>query len=163
MPRSTPKPTSPKKTGMKMTRICTAVAPRWDLRPPPLQAGLDFVLRYFMSTGSYKFGLLSGLGLGFTLALGRRLGFLLAYGWHVWLDGLRQRCRFSGRERFYEARGYYHQQLIRCLFRGIAAEQLAQDRNVAEAFDLVYKIGDAIVDESGDGEALAILEHHLRF
>src|SRR5262249_6350875 len=44
-----------------------------------------------------------------------------------------------------------------------AAEQFSENRNIAETFDLVQYVGDAIVDQSGDGETLAVLENNFGF
>src|SRR6266404_5097916 len=161
MPKSTANPTSPKNTGTKMTIIWTAVAPRSEpILTPDSWLLTPSLFRYFMSTRSYVFGLFAVLRFSLLRFL---LGLLLFYSGQVGLDGCRQSRVLSWRERLDQTRGYYHQKLVRGLLARVAAEQLSQNRNIAQAFHLVHDVGDAIVDQTGDGEALAIFEDNFRF
>src|SRR4030088_1174979 len=107
-----------------------------------------------MSTRSYKFGLLSV----FFILLFVLGGLLLGHRWKKSGRHIQHFGFLVGGERAHEARSNYHQQLVSRFARGTAAEQLPEDRNVADAPNLIEHLYDTIVDQTGNSETLAVLQ-----
>src|SRR5271157_2360770 len=171
----------PKSTGTMITRSCRDMEPEeWgrgpgaggqretsgaDARPPPgpwpPAPGPDLLLLlwYLLPTGSYKFRLIGRRGR-------RRLAFLFAlllyHGGEERGRHVRQLGPLLGAQRAHEMRGDHDQELVIRLLRAAAREEFSQDGDAAEAGKLFDRLQHLVVDESGDGEALAILEDHFR-
>ena len=75
------------------------------------------------------------------------------------------RLRLSGRgivgQRIHQGGGYDDRQFRNALGDVLGLEELAQDGNVADAGNLGKLIGGAVVEQTGDGEALAALQLDL--
>src|SRR5208337_1869242 len=56
----------------------------------------------------------------------------------------------------------YHQFRV-ALLRALAPEKSAEDRDIAQARNLVRNVRDPVVDQAGDDEALAVLQFEFRF
>src|ERR1043165_5166698 len=151
----------PKKTGTisttswKLVEPC-AFPPRVPAgRPPPL------LLWNLLPTGSYKLRV-----------VGRRRLAVLLFTILAFLGRLGHRGQERGRhigqlgfffrsERPDEVRCDYHQQLVRRFLRAPAAEDLPEDRQIAEPGHLVDGLDHAVIDQPRDREALAVFENHF--
>src|SRR5262245_31126189 len=116
-------------------------------------------LGLLVSTGSYELR----LGRSFLLALFVFLSLLFRDGREEGLGEVRELGPFFGRERLHEARRDDDQQLVRGFARGAAAEEIAEDRDIAQAADSIYGLDHTVVDEAGDGEALAVSQDDFGF
>src|SRR5579864_2652227 len=150
-----------------MTRRWIAAAPRWAAntgrrgRRLRTTGSAPQLFWYLMAAWSYELRFLIILLRGLLLVF---LGsLLLAHSRQVRRHRIRESRLLSGSQWRDEARRDYHQQLVGRFLRGMAAEQVAQNRHIAQAFHLVQDLRYTVVDEHGDGETLAILQHHFRF
>ena len=73
----------------------------------------------------------------------------------------RQRRRHAGRLVRQDLRRDHHDQLGLVLLRRLAPEQLAQDRDVADARNLLQRRLHLVVHQTGDGERLAVAQLEL--
>src|ERR1035437_4080662 len=118
---------------------------------------------YLLATGSYKFRVLDGCrgtaGLaGFPLLGARWRLCRQKRGGHVGQFGFLFRA-----QRLDEVRGHHHQQFVGGFLRAPAAEDLAEDGQIAQSRDLRQRLDHAVIDQARDGEALAVLEDDLGF
>src|ERR1017187_4966778 len=129
---------------------------------PTIAAG-PLLFGYLLATGSYKFRVLDGCigarGLAALSLLGAR-----------WRDCRQERGRHVGQfgflfrgQRLDEVRGHHHQQVVGGFLGAAAAEDLAENGQIAQPGNLHQGFDHAVVDQTRDGEALAVLEDDLGF
>src|ERR1022692_4536947 len=128
----------------------------WDRRFRLSTRG-PLLFGYLLATGSYKFRVLDGCigarGLAAFGLLGAR-----------WRDCRQERGRHVGQfgflfrgQRLDEVRGHHHQQFVGGFLGAAAAEDLAENGQIAQPGNLHQGFDHAVVDQARDGEALAVL------
>src|SRR5215472_6041132 len=133
---------NPKITGTRITSI-------W-IEMPPWRALLFFGLRFLVTTWPHKVP----CSLAILVGLGRNVR--QECRWELW-----HRRFFSGLQRLDKMRRHQHKEFRIGLLGGPAAEQLPQNRDTADARHFIDRFSHSVVDQPGNGKALAIFQDHL--
>lgn len=76
---------------------------------------------------------------------------------------LQVRCWFTLRKRVNDVRRYDNHEFVLAAIQGLAREQLPENRDVADAWNLLHLFGHPVVHQARDREALAVRQAHIGF